>query len=191
MEPANYYSSRKAAGQDDYLMDSPKNSAFYVDTVYSNTSGIQAYDNADYDRDSDGVNDALTTTLICSDDNMTARTYKWLKGANRYVGNAISVGYTVTLPANLELTDHGDGMFINDLPVGIIVNEDLTSPITVNLAMGAFKNADNVDWNLDLSQTAPAGTVQASGDYSFDCEVSGIPTSDGVFTGNLTCMVTE
>ena len=81
-------------------------------------------------------------------------------------------------------------MFINSLTVGVVVNDDLDSPITIDLTMGTFKNAANTEWSLDLSQTT-TGRIQVVGDYSFDCEVSGTPVSDGVFTGNLTCMVTE
>ena len=166
-----------------YSTSTTTHGAFYLDSIYSSSYN--------YDRDSDGTDDALTTTLHCSDDNMVARTYRWLSKDNRYVANAISVAYTVTIPATLELTDPGNGVFVNDMPVGVVVNEDLDSPLSVELSMGAFKNAADTKWNLELSQTTPTEIVQTAGDYSFDCVVSGIPVSDGVFSGNLTCTVTE
>ena len=157
--------------------------AFYVNKSASTV---------DYDRDSDGINDALTTTLNCSNDNMVARTYSWLSRDNRYVANALSYEYVVNLPMSLELTDPGDGIFVNDLIVSISVVQALDNPLSVVLSKGTFKNADNVEWtDWSLDKTSPSGTVKAVGDYSFDCTVSGTPPTDGSFTGSITCTVTE
>jgi len=161
--------------------------AFWISN--SNAMGLSV---VDYDRNDDGTDDALTTTLHCSDDNMVARTYAWLSSDNRYVANALSYEYIVSLPMSLELTDPGDGIFINDLIVSVSVVQALDNPLSVVLSKGTFKNADNVEWtDWSLDKTSPSGTVKAVGDYSFDCTVSGTPPTDGSFTGSITCTVTE
>ncbi len=160
--------------------------AFYLDTTQDVISAI-----LDYDRDDDGTVDALTTTLNASDDNTVALAYAWLSSDNRYVANAIAYSYLVTLPMSLELTDPGDGVFVNELPVIVVVTKELSSPLSVTLTMGTFKNSSDDEWTLDLDTTSPSGTVQETGDYSFECVVSGTPPTDGEFTGSITCTVTE